>query len=133
MSIELRVVLLFAAAFSIGWIITRIRKAKVRLEDTFFWVVMSVVLLVLGLFPGVSYWLSSMLGVISPANLVFFIMICLLFEKLLTMSIMHSQMQDKYVTMAAEMALRCKDLENQVENLKNELQYLEEIRRKHDI
>lgn len=36
MSIELRVVLLFAATFSIGWIITRIRKAKVRLEDTFF-------------------------------------------------------------------------------------------------
>lgn len=118
MSIELRVVLLFAATFSIGWIITRIRKAKVRLEDTFFWMVMSVVLLVLGLFPGVSYWLSSILGVISPANLVFFIMICLLFEKLLTMSIMHSQMQDKYVTMAAEMALRCKELERQIEELK---------------
>ena len=80
MSIELRVVLLFAATFSIGWIITRIRKAKVRLEDTFFWMVMSVVLLLLGLFPGVSYWLSSILGVISPANLVFFIMICLLFD-----------------------------------------------------
>lgn len=79
---------------------------------------MSVVLLLLGLFPGVSYWLSSILGVISPANLVFFIMICLLFEKLLTMSIMHSQMQDKYVTMAAEMALRCKELERQIEELK---------------
>lgn len=118
MSIELRVVLLFAATFSIGWIITRIRKAKVRLEDTFFWMVMSVVLLVLGLFPKVSYWLSSILGVISPANLVFFIMICLLFEKLLTMSIMHSQMQDKYMTMAAEMALRCKELERQIEELK---------------
>ena len=118
MSIELRVVLLFAATFSIGWIITRIRKAKVRLEDTFFWMVMSVVLLLLGLFPGVSYWLSSILGVISPANLVFFIMICLLFEKLLTMSIMHSQMQDKYVTMAAEMAQRCKELERQIEELK---------------
>ncbi len=130
MSIELRVVLLIAAVFSILWIITRIRKAKVRLEDTFFWVVMSVILLILGLFPSVSYWLSSMLGVISPANLVFFIMICLLFEKLLTMSIMHSQMQDKYVTMAAEMALRCKDLENQVEELKNELHYLEENREK---
>lgn len=121
MSIELRVVLLIAAVFSIGWIITRIRKAKVRLEDTFFWVVMSVVLLILGLFPRVSYWLASVLGVISPANLVFLIMICLLFEKLLTMSIMHSQMQDKYVTMAAEMALRCKELERQIEELKGKV------------
>lgn len=121
MSIELRVVLLFAAVFSIGWIITRIRKAKVRLEDTFFWVVMSVVLLILGLFPGLSYWLASVLGIISPANLVFLVMICLLFEKLLTMSIMYSQMQDKYVTMAAEMALRCKELERQIEELKGKV------------
>lgn len=121
MSIELRIVLLFAAVFSIGWIITRIRKAKVRLEDTFFWVVMSVVLLVLGLFPGLSYWLASVLGIISPANLVFLVMICLLFEKLLTMSIMYSQMQDKYVTMAAEMALRCKELERQIEELKGKV------------
>lgn len=121
MSIELRVVLLIAAVFSIGWIITRIRKAKVRLEDTFFWVVMSVVLLILGLFPGVSYWLASVLGIISPANLVFLVMICLLFEKLLTMSIMYSQMQDKYVTMAAEMALRCKELERQIEELKGKV------------
>lgn len=121
MSIELRIVLLFAAVFSIGWIITRIRKAKVRLEDTFFWVVMSVVLLILGLFPGLSYWLASVLGIISPANLVFLIMISLLFEKLLTMSIVHSQMQDKYVTMAAEMALRCKELERQIEELKGKV------------
>lgn len=121
MSVELRVILLIAAVFSIVWIITRIRKAKVRLEDTFFWVVTSVILLVLGLFPGVSYWLASILGIISPANMIFFIMISLLFEKVLTMSIMHSQLEDKYVTMAAEMALRCKDLERQIEELKEKM------------
>ena len=48
-------------------------------------------------------------------------MICLLFEKLLTMSIIHSQMEDKFVTMAAEMALRCKDLERQIEDLKQKI------------
>ncbi|MBD5393053.1 MAG: DUF2304 domain-containing protein [Lachnospiraceae bacterium] len=118
MSVELRVILLVAAIFSIVWIITRIQKAKVRLEDTFFWVATSVILLVLGLFPRVSYWLASVLGIISPANLLFLIMICLLFEKLLTISILHSQLEDKYVTMAAEMALRCKELERQIEDLR---------------
>ena len=118
MSVELRVILLIAAVFSIGWIITRIRKAKVRLEDTFFWMATAVILLALSLFPGISYWMASILGIISPANLIFLIMICLLFEKVLTMSIMHSQLEDKYVTMAAEMALRCKELERQIEELK---------------
>ena len=121
MSTILRVVLLVAAAFSALWIIYRIRKAKVRLEDTLFWIATAIILLVLGLFPQVSYWAAGVLGIQSPTNFIFFEMICLLFEKLLTMSIIHSQMEDKYVTMAAEMALRCKDLERQIEDLKQEM------------
>ena len=118
MSTMLRIVLLIAAAFSALWIIYRIRKAKVRLEDTLFWIGTAVILLILGLFPQVSYWMAQVLGMQSPSNFIFFAMICLLFEKLLTMSIIHSQMEDKYVTMAAEMALRCKDLEKQIDDLK---------------
>ncbi|NBJ91334.1 DUF2304 domain-containing protein [Parablautia muri] len=118
MSIMLRTALLIVAAFSIVWIIARIRRSKVRLEDTLFWVGTGGILAVLGLFPQVSYRMADALGIISPANFVFLIMICLLFEKVLTLSIIHSQLEDKYVTMAAEMALRCKDLEEQVEELK---------------
>ena len=118
MSIVLRFVLLVAAMFSCGWIIHRIRKAQVRLEDTLFWIMAAVILAVLGLFPELSYWMARMLGIQSPANFIFFIMICLLFEKVLTMSILHSQMEEKYINIAAEMALRCKDLEKQIEELK---------------
>lgn len=118
MSIMLRTALLIVAGFSIVWIIARIRRSKVRLEDTLFWVGTGGILAVLGLFPQVSYRMADALGIISPANFVFLIMICLLFEKVLTLSIIHSQLEDKYVTMAAEMALRCKDLEEQVEELK---------------
>lgn len=122
MSVMLRIVLLITAAFSALWIIYRIRNAKVRLEDTLFWIATAVILLILGLFPQVSFEAASMLGIQSPSNFVFLVMICLLFEKLLTMSIIHSQMQDKYVTMAAEMALRCKDLEKQIEELKQRME-----------
>ena len=121
MSVLLRSVLLVAAAFSALWIIYRIRRAKVRLEDTLFWIGMSVILLILGVFPQVSYWAAAKLGIQAPSNFVFLVMICLLFEKVLTMSILHSQMEDKYVTMAAEMALRCKDLEKQIEELREQL------------
>lgn len=122
MSAILRIVLLFAAAFSALWIIYRIRKAKVRLEDTLFWIATAFILLILGLFPQVSYFAAQILGIQSPSNFIFFAMICLLFEKLLTMSIIHSQMEDKYVTMAAEMALRCKDLEKQIEDLREKIE-----------
>lgn len=122
MTLALRILLLVAAIFSSGWIFYRIRKAQVRLEDTLFWIVVAVILAALGLFPQLSYWMASLFGIQSPANFVFMIMVGLLFEKLLTMSIMSSQMTEKYVSMAAEMALRCKDLEKQVEELKAELE-----------
>lgn len=118
MSVVLRITLLIAAMFSCVWIIHRIRRAQVRLEDTLFWIMAAVMLAVLGLFPELSYWMAAKLGIQSPANFIFFIMICLLFEKVLTMSILHSQMEEKYINMAAEMALRCKDLEKQIEELK---------------
>lgn len=120
MSIILRSVLLITAAFSIGWIIFRIRRSKVRLEDTLFWIGTGVILGLLGLFPEISYRMAQFFGFQSAANFIFFIMICLLFEKILTLSIIHSQMEDKYVLMVAEMALRCKDLEKQINDLKEE-------------
>ena len=118
MSIVLRIALLIAAIFSIGWIMYRIRRSKVRLEDTLFWIVTGVILGVLGLFPGISFWMSSLFGFQSPSNFIFLIMICLLFEKVLTISILHSQAEDKYVILVAEMALRCKDLEKQIKTIK---------------
>lgn len=119
MSVMLRSVLLIAAVFSIGWIMFRIRRSKVRLEDTLFWIGTGIILGVLGLFPGISYQMASLFGFQSASNFIFFLMICLLFEKILTLSIIHSQMEDKYVLMVAEMALRCKDLEKQVNDLKD--------------
>lgn len=121
MSIVLRIILLMAAVFSIGWIMYRIRKSKVRLEDTLFWIGTGVILCVLGLFPEISYQMAGFFGFQSAANFIFFLMICLLFEKVLTISIIHSQLEDKYVILVAEIALRCNDLEKQVEKLKKEI------------
>lgn len=120
MSVILRSVLLIAAAFSIGWIMHRIRRSKVRLEDTFFWIGTGAILGVLGLFPEISYRMAQFFGFQSASNFIFFMMICLLFEKVLTLSIIHSQMEDKYVVMVAEMALRCKDLEKQINDLRKD-------------
>lgn len=125
MSVVLRIVLLIAAIFSIGWILYRIRKSKVRLEDTLFWIVTGVILGGLGLFPGISFWMSNLFGFQSPSNFIFLIMICLLFEKVLTISILHSQSEDKYVTLVAEMALRCRDLEKQIKELQKKVEDLE--------
>lgn len=119
MSLWLRIVLLTAAVFSALFIIFRIRKNKVRFEDTIFWTFTVVLLALMGIFPQIPGWASSVLGIQSPANFVYLLMIALLFEKVLTMTIQHSQMEEKYIELAAELALRCKDLEQRIEELEN--------------
>ena len=106
MSGILRGVLLVASVFT-AWIITvKIRKAKLKMGDAIFWVVFGVVLLALALFPGISYFIADILGIISPVNFVFLLIITLLCEKLLTVTIKLSLLEEKVEIMAAEIALR---------------------------
>ena len=111
---NLRILLLFAAVITAVWIMHKIRKLKVKMEDAIFWVVFAFVLAVLGLFPELSFWMTKKLGVQSPANLVFLLMIALLMEKVFTLSILVSQLEDKVSVLSAEIALRSHSAERRL-------------------
>lgn len=115
MSSILRVLLLLAGIFTAIWILFRIHKSKVKVEDAIFWVCLAGVLLILGIFPSFSYWLSKIWGIQSPVNCVFLLIISLLIEKIFTLSIKLSQLEDKLEVISAEVALRSKDLEERIE------------------
>lgn len=112
MSITLRILLLLAGIVTAIWILWRVRKAKVKMEDAIFWICLALVLFVMGTFTNVTFWLSGVLGIQSPANCVFIIIIALLIEKVFTLSIKLSQLEDKIEVLAAEVALRTKNLED---------------------
>ena len=105
MSVTLRVILILAAMVTAYWIMWKIRKHKVKLEDAVFWVIFAFVLVIIGIFPQILYWLSGLFGVMSTANLVFLIMIFLLIAKIFTMSLTISQLEDKVEVLSAELAL----------------------------
>ena len=60
----------------------------------------------MGAFPEIVYKLTDLIGIMSPANLVFLIMIIILFEKVFTLSIIVSQLEEKITVLSAEVALR---------------------------
>ncbi len=119
MSVALRLLLLIASLFTAFLICHKIRKSKVRQEDAAFWLVFAIILAVLGIFPKITYGLCDLLGIMSPANLVFLVIIALLLEKLLTLSIQISTMENKLEVMAAEIALRSKNTEQVLEEQKS--------------
>ena len=108
MTITLRALLVVAALITVIWILRQIRKFKVKMEDAIFWIFCAAILLILAIFPEICFELSKQLGFMSPSNLVFVIIIFLLVEKIFTLSLIVSQLEEKISILSAEVALRSK-------------------------
>lgn len=135
MSATLRGLLIFASIVTVTWILRQIRKFKVKMEDAIFWMFFAGVLLGLAIFPEFSFKLSELLGFMSPINLVFIVIIFLLVEKIFTLSIIVSQLEEKISVLSAEVALRSKaenrkihDVDKKENVLEQEKMQKEEIR-----
>ena len=120
MTVTLRIFLIIASLLTVIWILRKIRKMKVKMEDAIFWLIFSALIIILAIFPEISYWLSKILGIESPANLVFLFVICLLLEKIFTLSIITSQLE-KVSILSAEVALRSQDEEKKLGKFEKKL------------
>ena len=121
MTTTLRFFLVIASLLTVIWILRKIRKMKVKMEDAIFWLVFSALIIVLAILPEISYWLSKLLGIESPANLVFLFVICLLLEKIFTLSIITSQLEEKVSILSAEVALRSQDDKKRINEVKEKI------------
>ncbi len=120
MSPLLQMLILIGAIGAVIYILRRLRKLKVRMEDTIFWIFFALLLIFMAVEPKITYWTSNLLGIQSPVNLIFLIVIALLLEKLFTVSMKLSLLEEKMMVLTAEVALRCKDIETGIQNLHKE-------------
>lgn len=114
MSTTLRTLLLIGSVITAIWILRKIRRNGVKQEDALFWICFAIILAVLGIFPKVSYMMAELFGIMAPSNFVFMIIIAILIEKLFSLSIQISWLENKVEVMAAELAIRCKNIEDSV-------------------
>ena len=72
-------VLLFIGSVTVFTIISQcIRKKQIQLKDRIFWILFSFLLILISFFPVLAVWASRILGIQSPSNCVFLILIFLL-------------------------------------------------------
>ena len=72
-------VLLFIGSVTVFTIISQcIRKKQIQLKDGIFWILFSFLLILISVFPVLAVWASRILGIQSPSNCVFLILIFLL-------------------------------------------------------
>ena len=75
MSIYLRIILVVISMLSMLNILKRVRKSKLQIEYSIFWIVFSILLILVAVFPQPMIVLAQILGIQSPANMVFLFVI----------------------------------------------------------
>ena len=105
MPFALRIVLVVGAVGLLAFVLYNIRKSKLRIEDSLFWFILSALILVIAVFPGVVSACSRLLMFQAPVNFVFLAFIAVLLVKCFTMSIRISQLQTKLEELTQRIAL----------------------------
>ena len=105
---QIRLLLVLASIGAFTFVVRYIRKSRVKIEHTLFWLFMSVLMLVMSIFPQIPYWLSNILGIESPANFVFLFLIALLLinQFFMTMRLSHLEIRVQELAQAAAIEKR---------------------------
>lgn len=78
LTLSLRVVLIVRAALVLLFIVGRIKKSKIDVMDSIFWLFFSLSFVVLALFPQIASFFAGLLGFQASANYVFVYVIAVL-------------------------------------------------------
>ncbi|MBQ8610319.1 MAG: DUF2304 domain-containing protein [Oscillospiraceae bacterium] len=92
---QIRLLLVLCSVGAFVFVMKYIRKSRVKIEHTIFWILMCIILLVMSIFPQIPYWLSGLLRIESPANFVFLFLIALLLvnQFFTTMRLSHTEIR----------------------------------------
>ena len=109
MTLVLRILLLIGALFAMGIVINSVRKSKIRISDSVYWVVSAGILVLFALIPQLAYFFSGLFGFMSPANFVLLLVIVLMLIRIFHQSCAISKLTYKVEQLSTELALRDKD------------------------
>lgn len=84
---------------------------RIREKYAAIWIVLTLAVVVLGVFPELAFWLSDLLGVQTPVNLVFAVALVVLAAVCLQLSTEVSTLEEETRTLAEEVALLRADTE----------------------
>lgn len=125
MSLALRILLMIFSVGFVYFVLKRIHKDQLRIQDSIFWILLSVLVLILAFFPQIAIGMAQQLGIISPVNFVFLVLIFCAFIKIFSMAAKISNLEDKINKLSYEEAKR-RMQEQEVEGAQNEPDTMDE-------
>lgn len=102
---ELQIGLILGSIGTYFYIIYKVRKANVRIDDMIVWIIASILLLLLSVIPWIPAKLADIVGFISAANFIFTIIIAFLLFIIFGLSIKVSQQHEKLKDLTHKVAI----------------------------
>ena len=100
-----RIILLVVSLFTMIFMLKRIRQSKIQIEDSLFWILFAVMVVILGAFPVIADFMAGVIGIYSTVNFIFLFFIFILLIKEFSMTIKISQLENKIKELTQEIAL----------------------------
>lgn len=105
MTLAFRLLLILGALFIFVAMMRKIRKSEAKISDSIFWLLFVASLVVLAIFPEISFFFSGLLGIDSPANLMFLYVIAVLLVREFVSTTELSRLRSKLTTLTQKLAL----------------------------
>lgn len=103
---NLRIFLLIGAVLLLVLVARKIKKSQFDTHDTFFWLGLSVLLILAAAFPQLVYAVSNLLGFQSASNFVFLAVIAILLWRLFRLQENVATLRRKLTALVQEIALK---------------------------
>lgn len=110
---KFQIIIIILLVIMLFIIINSVRKHKLEFRHALSWIVCDLLLLILGIFPGIISCMAGAFGVEVPINMLFFFGIVLSYCLIYGLSVAISTMQEKIKKLTQEVAL----LEEKIEEL----------------
>jgi hypothetical protein len=106
MALQLRFLLVIASFSLFIYLIHKIKKSQMKIEDSIYWIFLSLCFLILSIFPNIAIVIGKWMGIESTVNLVFLVIIFMLLVKCFLQSVKISQMEYKINSLVQEIAIK---------------------------
>ncbi len=105
MSLQSYIFGIAAAVLVLVVVIELLRRGRLRERHAIWWLIAGTLALIAGIFPSTLLWAASLVGIVVPINLVFFVSVAILFLVCLQHSAELTKLEAKTRTLAESVAI----------------------------
>ena len=106
MSFKLQLVFIFASLITFLFVIKKIQKHRLNIDDAIIWILWSIGLLIISIFPQNPGWISKKLGFMSTSNFIFCVFILFLYIMLFTQTAQISKLKEKQKELIQKLSIK---------------------------